>query len=140
MPNIKIEAVSNKLAKNGTTKLCSIKTIDRNGQEVWISGFGNSTTESWRKGQTVELEVYQEEYNGKLSWKFQEPAEKNIFEEIARLESKIDELIKYTTQPLKPSQNSNSGNLDHNDAPPAGTTREEYPVGEEMVNLEDIPF
>lgn len=101
MAKIKIEFIKHNLSKNGKTKLCSIKTLDKNGQEVWLGGFGNNTTESWQKGQTIELDVFQEEYNGTLRWKFKEPTEKNIFTEIERLEGKIDKLIELLSNDKK---------------------------------------
>jgi hypothetical protein len=102
MTKIKIVKVLNKLAKNGTTKLCSIKTLDKLGQEVWIGGFGNKTTESWQDGQEVELELYQEEYNGKVSWKFKPPVEVNIVEVLKRIEDKLDQLLSSKTSVSQP--------------------------------------
>jgi len=103
MTKIKIVKVLNKLAKNGTTKLCSIKTLNRKtGQELWIGGFGNKTTESWQDGQEVELEVYQEEYNGEARWKFKTPPEVNIVEVLKRIEDKLDQLLSSKTSVSQP--------------------------------------
>lgn len=102
MSKIKIVKVLNKLAKNGTTKLCSIKTIDKTGQEVWLSGFGNKTTESWQDGQEVDLEVFQEEYNGEVRWKFKTPPEVNIVEMLKRIEDKLDQLLSSKTSVSQP--------------------------------------
>lgn len=102
MSKIKIVKVLNKLAKNGTTKLCSIKTIDKTGQEVWLSGFGNKTTESWQDGQEVDLEVFQEEYNGEVRWKFKTPPEVNIVEILKRIEDKLDQLLSPKTSVSQP--------------------------------------
>lgn len=114
MAKIKIEYIKHNLAKNGKTKLCSIKTIDNNGNEVWIGGFGNNTTESWQKGQTIDLDIFQEEYNGTLKWKFREPAERNVLTEIDKLNAKIDllvsqmsQMVNSATQAPKTSQNAN---------------------------------
>ena len=93
LKEIKIVKVVNKLASNGKTKLCSIKTLDKNGQDLWLNGFGNTTTESWKDGESVQLEVYQEEYNGKLGWKFKEPTERNIFDELDKINAKLDQVL-----------------------------------------------
>lgn len=98
---IKIAAIKNedKISNNGKSYTrCSIKVIDKNGQDLWISGFGNNTTKSWVKGQEVELEVYKEEYQGKEYWKFQEVEERNIFIEIDKINSKLDWLISQKNQ------------------------------------------
>lgn len=94
MAKIKLLKVLNKLAKNGTTKLCSIKTVDKNNNEVWLSGFGNKTTESWQDEQEVELEIFQEEYNGEIRWKFKTPPEINIGEMLKEINNKLDLLLK----------------------------------------------
>jgi len=72
---------------------CSILTVNTKGEDTWINGFGNDTTKSWVVGQTVDLEVYQDEYNGKISYKFRDVPERNIFAEFDKLNKKIDMLI-----------------------------------------------
>jgi hypothetical protein len=111
MPQVKIEKVLNKLAKNGTTKLCSIKTTAKNGEETWINGFGNSTTESWKEGQTVDLELYEEEYNGKMSWKFVEPEEISVISELAKINAKLDILLDNGTTIAVDPKNTTAGNF-----------------------------
>lgn len=96
MSLIKIEAIKNedKVSNNGKSYTrCSIKTIDRNGQETWISGFGNDTTKSWRKGQTVDLEVYSEDYQDKTYYKFKEPAERNVFTELDEIKAILHQIL-----------------------------------------------
>ena len=39
-------------------------------KEVWINGFGNSETKTWNTGDTVDVEIYDEEYQGKTYKKF----------------------------------------------------------------------
>lgn len=96
MPKITIQAIKNedKVSANGKNYTrCSIKTVDKNGQELWLNGFGNNTTKSWTKGQTVELDLYQEEYNGKVSWKFKEVADRSIFNELDEIKSMLRQLL-----------------------------------------------
>lgn len=109
MPKIKIISVINKdeISKNGKSYCkCSIKTIDKNGNELWINGWGNNVTKSWVKGQEVELDCYKEEYQGKDYWKFKDVAEKNIFTEIERLEGKIDRMVEMLAKGAKTSPRS----------------------------------
>jgi hypothetical protein len=93
MSKIKIVKIKNeeKTAKSGKPySSCSILTISKEGQEVWISGFGNNTTRSWVAGQEVDLEIYKEEYNGKDYFKFKEVPERSLFNEIDKLHAKLD--------------------------------------------------
>lgn len=102
MPKILIKKILNKekVAKSGKTYLaCSILTVDKNGVEQWLNGFGNETTKSWRDGQTVELEIYQEEYNGQVKLKFKEPPERNLYLELDKINAKLDALLQ--NKPLK---------------------------------------
>src|SRR3990167_2936691 len=95
----------NKVSKNGKAyKACSIKTVGKTGVEFWLNSFGNNTTESWQEGQTVELECFEEEYNGKKSWKFKTPPETNIVELLKEMNAKLDWLVggkkvEYPTNP-----------------------------------------
>ena len=107
---------------------CSIKTLDKNGQEVWLNGFGNNTTKSWKSGQVIELEVYQEEYNGTLSLKFKSPQDINQLDLLISMNQKLDILL---------------GKMS------GATKRPEYPeeptptdlLGKpDDVKVEDIPF
>lgn len=96
MNKILIKKILNKekVAKSGKTYLaCSILTVDKNGVEQWLNGFGNETTKSWRDGQTVELEIYQEEYNGEVKLKFKEPPERNLYLELDKINAKLDILL-----------------------------------------------
>lgn len=98
MTKIKILKVINKdeVSRNGKSYTkCSVKTTDKNNQEIWISGFGNTTTKNWVEGQIVELDIYQEEYNGKNYLKFKEVKERNIFDELDKIVAKLDTLSVY---------------------------------------------
>lgn len=102
MNKILIKKILNKdkVAKSGKSYIaCSILTVDRNGVEQWLNGFGNETTKSWRDGQTVELEIYQEEYNGQVKLKFKEPPERNLYLELDKINAKLDALLQ--NKPLK---------------------------------------
>ena len=105
MSKITILKVINKeeISKKGKPYTrCSIKTTDRNGQEVWLSGFGNNTTKSWADGQVVELEVYQEEYNGKTSLKFHSPQDINQLELLLSINRKLDILLGKSSTASRP--------------------------------------
>lgn len=96
MPKILIKKILNKekVAKSGKTYLaCSILTVDKNGQDTWINGFGNETAKSWKVGQTVDLEIYTDEYNGQVKLKFKEPPERNLYAEIDKINAKLDILL-----------------------------------------------
>lgn len=98
MTKIKILKVINKdeVSRNGKSYTkCSVKTTNKNNQEIWISGFGNTTTKNWVEGQIVELDIYQEEYNGKNYLKFKEVKERNIFDELDKIVAKLDTLSVY---------------------------------------------
>jgi len=108
MSKIKILKILNKdeVSKSGKpyTK-CSIKTLDKNKQEVWINGFGNNTTKGWADGQEVELDIYQEEYQGKMRLKFRDVKEINIAQEIAEIKKIVTEI--YATITFNKIENPN---------------------------------
>lgn len=100
MAKIKILKVINKYAvsKNGKQYIqCSIKTLDKNGQEVWINGFGNNTTKGWSDGQEVELDIYQEEYQGQIRLKFRDVKEINLAQEISEIKKLVKEIYAIVT-------------------------------------------
>ncbi len=106
---IKIEVIKNedKVSKAGKPySSCSIKTIGSEGQDVWLHGFGNSTTKGWVKGQEVELDVYSEEYNGVNHWKFRDVPERSVFTELDKIVAKLDELIA-NLHPEEPAKQDN---------------------------------
>jgi hypothetical protein len=76
---LKIESIKNedKTSKNGKPYVaCSIKS----GGEYY-NGFGNAQTKSWQVGDEVEVETYEEEYNGKMYKKFRVPKESEQFKQ-----------------------------------------------------------
>jgi len=105
MTKITIQAIKNeeKTSAKGKNYLsCSIKTIGKDGQEIWLSGFGNETTKSWKKGQTVELDIVKKESNGKTYWNFNEVAERSIFEDLDKINDKLD-LILFNGKKVDPT-------------------------------------
>lgn len=73
---LKIESIKNedKTSKNGKPYVaCSIKS----GGEYY-NGFGNAQTKSWQVGDEVEVDIYEEEYNGKMYKKFRVPKETDL--------------------------------------------------------------
>lgn len=108
MPKIKIEKVKHedKVSAGGKNYTrCSILTINTKGEEVWISGFGNNTTKSFTKGQTVELTITPSESNGKTYYNFEEPAERNMFVELDEIKATLRRILieigNHTTQSVK---------------------------------------
>jgi hypothetical protein len=100
MAKIKILKVLNKdeVSKAGKPYTqCSIKTLDKTGQEVWVNGFGNNTTKSWSEGQEIELDIYQEEYQGKMRLKFRDVKEVNLAQEIAEIKKLVKEIYAIVT-------------------------------------------
>lgn len=61
-----------KVSKAGKAYVsCGIMIKDKNDQDFWFNGFGDNTTRSFQEGQTVELDVYEDDYG----WKFKVPKE-----------------------------------------------------------------
>jgi len=75
---ITLTYVSNedKISKNDkkytacSIRCAELKNPEDDTKEMWINGFGNSETKSWDVGDVVDVELYDEEYNGKTSKKF----------------------------------------------------------------------
>lgn len=67
---------------------CGIKTEQHGDQ--FINGFGNPQTKRWNVLDEVEIEVYEEEYQGKKSLKFKTKHPMDDFRErIEKLEAKV---------------------------------------------------
>lgn len=153
MTKITIQKVLNKQEiskKSGKPySRCSILTLDKNGNDLWLSGFGNNTTESWRDGQSVDLEVYKEEYNGKEYWKFKTPTEVSTVDLMSQILAKLDVLISIMSNHTQPTPNaSQGGKFEEIKASPldsetakvlADKLGAELPQKEE-INPADIPF
>jgi hypothetical protein len=63
--------------------------------EVWHNGFGNEEMMSWSAGDTKELELFDEEYNGKMYKKFKVPNRLDaLIARVEELEARMDKLGK----------------------------------------------
>lgn len=69
---------------------CSIKVAGK-----WYSGFGDENTLQWQPGQQVEVDLFQEEYNGKMYGKFAILPPNPLEERIAHLEKALNQVIKF---------------------------------------------
>lgn len=100
MSKILIDAVfhKDKVSQAGKPFVsCLIKTKDTNGNEVLLSGFGNQTTKSWVKGQTVDLTITAKESNGKTYYNFADVPERNVFTEIDQMKEMLGQILKAVT-------------------------------------------
>jgi len=76
MQKITIKGVNHKDVQKkdgGTFQTCGI-LIDTTEGEVWVNGFGSPRTQALQKGETIYVELYDEEYNGKVYKKFRLPS------------------------------------------------------------------
>ncbi len=71
MNQYKLSFVKNeeKLSKAGKKYVALSVKIDGDTEDRWYNGLGNDFTKSWNVGDTVPLEIYEEEYQGKKYWK-----------------------------------------------------------------------
>lgn len=69
------DRVSSKTGKKFVS--CGICIKDKDGQDMWLNGFGDSITQSLQKGQEVELEIYKDE---KYGWQFKTPKKTDMLE------------------------------------------------------------
>lgn len=86
-----------KVAKTSgkTYTACSLKIDGK-----WHNGFGNKSTQAFQQGQTVELDIYSEDYQGKTYWKFKTVnADDKKFadfnERLTKLEEKVQKMADY---------------------------------------------
>lgn len=101
----------NKTSKAGKSySVCSIKTKEHG--DVFINGFGNKTTESWKIGDIVEAEIFDEEYNGKTSKKFKALSGMDILvAEVNNLKDRV-EVLELVVQKLQsPSEEDDEINF-----------------------------
>lgn len=72
----------------------SLKTKEY-GENEWINGFGNAATANWKVGDKVQVFIFQEEYNGRVSTKFKTASKEDLLEiRIGKLENYIKVLVK----------------------------------------------
>lgn len=73
---------------------CSLRAIEFG--ETYINGFGNYETKQWQIGDMIDVEVYDEEYQGKTYKKFKVP---NQFDKIEKRLTKLENYI-YAGKPV----------------------------------------
>lgn len=79
---------SEKTQKNYTK--CSIK--DENGR--WISGFKSDATDMWNVGDEIEIEITENNYNGKTYYNFKSPTKTDLLESrVIHIENILKRLI-----------------------------------------------
>ena len=61
--------------------------------DTWINGFGNAQTEKWTEGDEFELDIYEEEYNGKMYWKFRLPKTGDLLVELTQRVECLEETV-----------------------------------------------
>lgn len=91
MENLTLTFVKNedKVSKGGKKyTACTIKASQYGDQ--WINGFGNWTTRDWEVGDTVVVETWEEEYNGKMYRKFKTVKKEDLLEiRVKKLEDRV---------------------------------------------------
>lgn len=94
----------NKIGKNGKQfESCQILTTNSQGQDVWISGFGNKITHTWRVGHDVNVSVFSKENsNGKIYWNFElnensKPMPSEELELLQKIDRKLDLILEKKT-------------------------------------------
>jgi hypothetical protein len=60
---------------------------------TWYNGFGNEEMMNWKAGDTKEVELFEEEYNGKMYKKFKVPNKLDLLiARVAELEARVSKL------------------------------------------------
>ena len=60
---------------------------------TWHNGFGNEEMMSWKAGETKDVELFEEEYNGKMYKKFKVPNKfDTLIAKVAELEARLGKL------------------------------------------------
>jgi hypothetical protein len=135
--SLKLVGVRNedKVSKTGKPYVAAgIKIIDNSGNEVWINGFGNEQTKQWQKDDIVLVELFEEEYNGEVKWKFKpvsiETQFRTLKTEVEMLKGLVHGLLsgKKTEQIAEPEP-----------APLPSFTPQNTDDNKE-ISVEDIPF
>lgn len=85
---VKLEQVTREEKTSKAGKSYTAMGLKFNG--VWHNGFGNKSNSTWKEGDTVEVEVYEEEYNGKMYKKFKTPTvEDMLLKRVEALEAVV---------------------------------------------------
>ena len=98
MENIKLQKVTltkafrkNKISKKSGKPYVSLSLLTVEYGDRWINGFGNQSNEGWNDGNTVEIEVYEKEWNGVMNLNFNTPRV-NLAEELNKLIVRVEAL------------------------------------------------
>ncbi len=86
---------SDKTTKNGKTYDWTISRIKIDGDDREFTTFEDF---NGREGQEVEVDIKEEEYQGKQQWKIYLP-KRNVWEEINKLRADVDKLMKLENVP-----------------------------------------
>ncbi len=97
MQKVTLEAISKGKSgegKKGPWQLIGIKTQEFG--DTWINGFENDTTKTWKKGDSISLDIYDEEYNGKTYKKFKSPNATNaLASDVEKLKTQMAYIVKH---------------------------------------------
>ena len=132
MPQITIKKIRHENKTSQRTgkqyESCSILTIDQNGQETWLNGFGNDITHTWKAGHNVNVDISKNEsghFNFELNQNSVASPDETL-ELLKKIDRKLDLLLGN-----KPVDNINS------------TFEPSFPATDEPndeINISDIPF
>lgn len=114
---------------NGAFKKCLIKCEEKGDQ--YISMYGSKTTESWKVGDLVDVEIEEKNVNGKIYLNGKVPSSGNTFElarRLGSLEGRV-EVMQKEIDALKEEMKKKSADPILSDNAVA-----------EGINIDDIPF
>jgi hypothetical protein len=79
----------NKISKKTGKPYISLGIKTKEYGEEWINGFGGKENQYWAQGDIVDIEIYEDEWNGKKTLKFNTPkVDPNI--EISAIKTRLD--------------------------------------------------
>lgn len=112
----------------GAFKKCLIKCEEKGDQ--YVSMFGSQTTESWKVGDVVDVEIEEKSVNGKIFLNGRLPSSGGfeLAKRIGTLESKVEVMQKEIDALKEEMKKKPADGVLPNDAAP------------ESVNIDDIPF
>lgn len=103
LKQVVIQSISceEKISKNNKPYImCGIKIADE-----WHNGFGKKEMKEWEAGQTVWLDIYEEEYQGKMYKKFK------AVDKVDLLEMRVKQLEIYLKSTIKELRELKAGKL-----------------------------
>ena len=120
-------------AKGNEYTLVGIKIESK--PNTWINGFGNAQTAKWNVGDEFELDIYEEEYNGKMYWKFKLPKTGEALVELTKRLDAVEDSVNALLRAVKPDMGVKQA--------PVGDGVKEYdppPPTDEDEGSSDLPF